>query len=171
MIQPYEWGKDPGNDHLRLYAKLYYFLAAEMVDTFGEEGEKALRRAVQKFGASRGEALRKRHEEMGMPIDVKSLFTVYDLPSGRDHDDIRKKIQLDEDNRVSETYFCHLQQVWEELGGEEKGNKIGAIYCDEFHWSMWAAYHPDIKTELPQILTKHNPCCHFEVHRSKKDAK
>ena len=164
---PYEWGKDSINDAIALLAKLYYCFGKEMIDTFGEEGEQALRRAVRKFGASRGETLRKRHEAAGLPVNVESLFTHYDLPSSKDHDTVRNRIQLDEDNRVSETLICHLQEIWDEMGGEE-GNRIGAIYCDEFHPSMWAAYDEDIVTELPRLLTKGDPCCRFEVHRHKK---
>jgi hypothetical protein len=115
----YEWGKDPINDAIALIAKLYYCLGKEMIDTFGEEGEQALRRAVRKFGTSRGETLRKRHKADGLSIDVESLFTHYDLPSSKDHDTVRNRIQLDEDNRVSETMICHLQEIWDEMVGEE----------------------------------------------------
>ncbi len=81
--------------------------------------------------------------------------------------EIRNRIQLDENNRVSETLLCYLQMAWEESGGDI-GNKIGSIYCDEFHWSMWAAYDNDIVTELPRLLTKNDPFCRFEVHRHQK---
>jgi len=167
-MMTFEWDKDPINDGIAIMAKLYYFLAKEMIDNFGDEGEQALRRAVRNFGKSRGETLRQRHNEKGLPINVESLFSDYDLPSSNDHDDVRNKIQLDEDNRVSETMICHLQQIWQELGGEE-GNRIGAIYCDEFHPHMWAAYDAAIHTELPKLLTKNDPHCRFEVHRIKKE--
>lgn len=164
----FQWGKDPVNDAIAILAKLYYFMGKEMIDRFGQEGETALRQAVRNFGRSRGKTLRARHEAMELPINVESLFTHYDLPASKDHDEVRNKIQLDKDNRVSETLICHLQQIWDELGGEE-GNRIGAIYCDEFHPYMWAAYQSSIQTELPKLLTKGDPCCRFEVHRREKE--
>jgi hypothetical protein len=164
----YEWGKDPVNDAVALLAKLYYFMGKEMLDSFGDEGEQALRRSVRNFGVSRGEALRDRHQEAGLPIDVRSLFENYDLPYGKDHYQVRKIIQFDEDHRVSETMICHLQEIWHELGGEE-GKQIGAIYCDEFHQAMWGAYDNDITVDLPSLLSKNDPCCRFEVHREKND--
>jgi len=150
---PYEWGRDP------------------VSDTFGEEGEQALRRATQKHGFSRGKTLHERHLAAGIPINVKNLFEHGDLPKGKGGGAGSNRIQLDEDNCVSEVIDCYLQQIWEELGGEEEGNRIGAIYCDEFHWAMYSTYDKDITTELPQLLTKHDPCCYFEVHRreSSKD--
>jgi len=164
----YEWGKDPVNDAVALMAKLYFFMAKEMLDTFGDEGEQGLRRAIRNFGVSRGEALREQHENIGLPIDVESLFNNYDLPYGKDHYQVRNIIQFDQDNRVSETMICHLQEVWHELGGKE-GKRIGSIYCDEFHQAMWGAYDQNITVDLPSLLSKDDPCCRFEVHREKKD--
>ena len=83
-----------------------------MIDTFGEEGEQALRRATQKLGFSRGQTLRERHEKAGCPINVETLFKHYDLPAAKDHEAVRNRIQFDEDNYVSETFSCHLQQMW-----------------------------------------------------------
>lgn len=163
----YEWGKDSVRDAVALYAKLFYFMGKEMIDTFGEDGEQALRRATQKLGFSRGETLRERHKAQGLPINVRTLFEHYDLPKAKNHDAVRNRINLDEDSYVSETLDCHLQQIWEELGGEE-GNYIGSIYCDEFHWAMWSAYDEDIVTEIPELLTKYDPCCRFEVHREQE---
>ena len=63
-----------------LWALMYSTMAREMVDSFGEEGKKALIRAIQNYGKIRGERLRKRHEEEGRPINMRSLFDHYDLP-------------------------------------------------------------------------------------------
>ena len=164
----YKWGEDPVTDAVALMAKLYYFFAKEMIESFGDDGEKALRRAIRNFGVSRGEALRDRHKEAGLSIDVESLFNNYDLPYGKNHYQVRNIIQFDEDNRVSETMVCHLQEIWHEEGGSE-GKRIGAIYCDEFHQAMWGAYDNDIIVDLPSLLSKNDPCCRFEVHRHKKE--
>lgn len=146
------------------YGKLYYYLAREMLDTFGVEGEKALRRGIREFARDRGRTLRERHQAAGIDVNVKSLAEHYDMPGSRTGAYRRTFIQLDEDNRVSETYICQLAQLWERLGNEE-GLRIGSIYCDEFHPAMWGEYDQDIQTTLPRLLTKHDPHCRFEVHR------
>ena len=146
------------------YGKLYYYFAKEMLDTFGAEGEEALRRAIRNFARDRGATLRKRHEAEGIDINAKSLAEHYDMPGSRTGAFRRKFIQLDEDNRVSETYVCQLAQLWERVGGED-GLKIGSIYCDEFHPAMWGEYDHGLQTTLPELLTKRDAHCRFEVHR------
>jgi len=63
-----------------LWSLMYYVFAREMVDSFGEEGEEALRRAIRGYGRARGSRLRRKHEEQGLPISLRSLFEHYDLP-------------------------------------------------------------------------------------------
>ncbi len=147
------------------YGKIYYYLAREMVDTFGAEGEEALRRAIRAYARDRGAALRSRHQAEGIEINAKSLAEHYDMPGSRTGTFRRTFIQLDEDNRVSETYVCQLAKIWERLGADA-GLRIGSIYCDEFHPAMWGEYDSRIKTTLPRLLTKHDAHCRFEVHRT-----
>ena len=71
-----------------LWALMYCTFAKEMVESFGEEGEKALIRAIQAYGKARGERLRERHQKQGLPITLRSLFEHYDLPG---HPDNRKE--------------------------------------------------------------------------------
>jgi hypothetical protein len=61
-----------------LWSLMYFVFAKEMVDSFGEEGEEALRRAIRSYGRARGLRLRKRHEEQGLPINLRSLFEHYE---------------------------------------------------------------------------------------------
>jgi len=78
---------------------MYCTFAREMVDSFGEAGEKALIRAIQAYGRARGERLRERHLEQGLPVNMRSLFEHYDLPG---HPDTRKeRIRFTDDELVS----------------------------------------------------------------------
>jgi hypothetical protein len=152
-----------------MVAKLYYHMAKEMLDSFGAEGEAALRRAVQAFGRDRGAALRKRHEEQGIPVNVQSLFNHYDMP-GTDSSRFRRTtFKLDENTRQSETYVCHFQEIWKEKGGDEALRSLGQIYCHEFHPAMWAEYDEGIKMWFNSLLTEGDEQCHFEVHRTPKE--
>ena len=58
-----------------LWALMHYMFAREMVDSFGEELKEALIRAVKAYSQARGERLRKRHQEQGLPLNLRSLFT------------------------------------------------------------------------------------------------
>lgn len=166
--------RDPKHDEdlvimSEMVAKLYYHMAKEMLDSFGEEGEAALRRAVQAFGRDRGSSLKKRHEDQGLPINVKSLFEHYDMPGTSSSRFRRTTFKLDENTRQSETYVCQFKEIWEGLGGVKALRTLGQIYCNEFHPAMWGAYDPDIKVELPRLLTQGDAHCRFEVHRKPKE--
>jgi hypothetical protein len=146
-----------------LYALMYYYLAKEFKE-LGAEGEKALRRGVRNYGKARGARLRKRHEALGLPITMKTLFTNYDLPG--DTVSSRKQVKLTDDERESHTFVCNLEKTWVHEGGEE-GDYLGSIYCDEFHQAMWGAYCSGTIVELPELLTKGDPHCHFVVYKNK----
>ena len=140
-----------------LWALMYYHFAKEMLDSFGKEGEEALRRAIRNYGKARGSRLKKRHEEQGLPINLRSLFTHYDLPG---HPETQKNRTVFEDEKlISFTYVCPYERIWRAQGAED----IGLIYCEEFHHAMWQAYRSDLKVEIPELLTKDDPHCKFIV--------
>jgi len=144
-----------------LWSLMYYVFAREMVDSFGEEGEEALRRAIRGYGRARGSRLRRKHEEQGLPISLRSLFEHYDLPG---HPGTEKERTVFEDDRlVSFTYVCPYERIWRARDGTD----LGLIYCQEFHNAMWQAYRPDLKVEIPEILTKGDPHCRFVVTQPK----
>jgi hypothetical protein len=144
-----------------LWSLMYYVFAREMVDSFGEEGKEALRRAIRGYGKARGLRLRRRHEEQGLPINLRSLFEHYDLPG---HPGIEKERTVFEDGRlVSFTYICPYERIWRARDGTD----LGLLYCQHFHHAMWQAYRPDLKVEIPEILTKGDPQCKFVVTQPK----
>lgn len=104
-----------------LWALMYCVFAREMVDSFGEKGEEALIRAVKEYGRARGERLRKRHQEQGLPVNLRSLFEHYDLPG---HSGTEKTRTVFEDDKlVSYTYRCPFQEQWRERGCVDVGRR------------------------------------------------
>ena len=146
-----------------LWALMYCTMAREMVDSFGEEGKKALIRAVQNYGKVRGERLRKRHQEQGLPINMRSLFEHYDLPGHPETEKTRTKFT---DNFLeSYTYLCTHERLWR----EHDCNDVGLVYCQYFHHAFWQTYRPDIDVQIPDILTKDDPHCLFLVSQPKDE--
>lgn len=140
-----------------LWSLMYYVFAKEMVDSFGEEGKEALRRAIRSYGRARGLRLRNRHEEQGLPVNLRSLFEHYDLPG---HPGTEKtRMVFEDDELVSFTYVCPYERIWRARHGAE----LGLVYCQEFHHAMWQTYRPDLNVEIPEILTKDDPHCKFVV--------
>ena len=145
-----------------LWSLMYIVFAKEMVNSLGQEGKEALVRAVRAYGKARGERLRKRHEEQGLPITMRSLFEHYDLPGTPG---TKKERKVFEDNKlVSYTYQCPYEQVWR----ANDGTDLGLLYCENFHHAFWQTYRPDIDVQIPEILTKDDPHCLFVVTQPKK---
>ena len=145
-----------------LWGLMYIIFAKEMVKSFGEEGKKALIRAVKSYGKTRGKRLRKRHLEMGLPINMRSLFEVYDLPgtSGT-----RKERKVFTDNElVSYTYACPYEKVWRDNDAVD----LGLVYCENFHHAFWQTYRQDLDVQIPEILTKNDSDCLFLVKQPKE---
>ena len=63
------------------YTLLYSFLCREVLDEFGLEGERALREGTRRYGRDRGLASRKKHQALGVKVNMQSLFGLGgDLP-------------------------------------------------------------------------------------------
>ena len=56
------------------YTLLYSFLCREVLDEFGLEGERALREGTRRYGRDRGLASRKKHQALGVKVNMQSLF-------------------------------------------------------------------------------------------------
>ena len=140
-----------------LYANLYFHMAAEYMRTFGQEGEKALRRAVRDFGTDRGTRNRAEHQKLGFPIHLHTLFTIGGFPGKAGFK--RNLFSLKPEERLSETLVCPLNDHWKALGGL----KEGVVYCEEIHAAMWSAYDQGIETRQPKIMTRGDDRCRFEV--------
>lgn len=54
-----------------IMALLFYHISKEVIDTFGDEGERVLRKAIENFGSERGENIRKEVLSRGLPQQWK----------------------------------------------------------------------------------------------------
>ena len=153
--------RDPVEVFGDMFAKLYIYMAKEFVDSFGKEGEDAVKRVLVKFGHDRGRELKGLHESLKIPISVKSLFEYYDLPS--DSRFRRNPIALTENIRFSQTLVCPYQELWRKIAPDSP--KLWPIYCDTVHQAIFEGYLEDIVCELPKLLTKGDAFCQFEVYR------
>ena len=63
-----------------IMALLFYHISKEVIDTFGDEGERALRKAIENFGSERGENIRKEVLNRSLPLTMENLSKYYDMP-------------------------------------------------------------------------------------------
>ena len=142
----------------RLYAKLYYFLSHKYLHDFKQrDGEENLREVIRKYAEYRGKQRRREHEKQGLPISVYTLFAYGGFPGKAGFRRNQKSLTATE--RISETLTCPLFEEWQALGGLAEA----LCYCEEIHKTMWAAYDSRIRTVQPQIMTRGDAKCTFEV--------
>ena len=140
-----------------VYAKVYFFLAHEMIERFGRDGHEALKSAIRKYAQNRGVTDRKRHESNGIPVNLVSLFTKGGFPAQTGFRMTEHELTLDAWR--AEVFECPLHKVWKDLDGL----KEGSTYCEELHEAMYQAYEPRIRLELPRLLTHGDDRCDFKV--------
>lgn len=146
----------------RTMAKLYYFMAKEVVEEFGEAGKEAVKRAVINYGEYRGKQIREKVEAQGLPLTVENLGKFYDLPLGFawKSDKLRKEENLLE----KKVTYCPFAEEWKSLGAEE----LGLIYClqDE---ALRKAFNPDFDfTQFTNVLSGHKDC-HTVLKNTKQE--
>jgi hypothetical protein len=161
---PPEYEETPITRITDLFIALYYHMAREMVDTFGNEGERALRHAIRQFGAERGRRMRKQHEEEGLPINLVTLHgqDTKDRPADPRTEAVTHK--LTPGVRETDVSKCGFHEAWRDWGGTD----VALIYCQEVHHAMWQAYDPEIEVNLPKTLTNGDDRCVFRVYWPEK---
>lgn len=138
-----------------MWAKLYYHLAKEML-TLGEEGEKALRKAIRNYAIDRGETMRKQAEALGLPLTYETFqTTIKDMPFMEMCEEM-VKYYPDAKGVTSAEGFCAYAEVWRKY---QDGWDIAKIYCDEFHHAKWVAFNPDFRVDMVAEITRGDPCC------------
>lgn len=141
--------EDPSIRWAKLFAKLYYYMAKEMVDTLGpEEGKKAVERAIDKFGKARVASMKEEAAERGLP------------PMGREtYAAVREMPGIGWVFDGSDVKNCPLADIWADFG--EEGKELGAIYCEIDH-VLYNGF--DVGLERHHWLTHDDDFCQFIFH-------
>ena len=124
----------------RRTALLHYFFSKTIINRLGEEeGKKLISEAIWAYGNYCGTAVRKKVEEMGLPLTEENFDKVPDLPEyGWDTDIIALK---DGELRPIATY-CPIAATIKESGPDAE--KIGRLYC-YVDQAKYHAYNPEIE--------------------------
>ena len=90
---------------------MYTFIARELFDRGGFQGEIALREAVRRYGRDRGFTNRQRLIDNNIKINLETLFH-----EGRDRPGeprfLSKVIRSTREERISDTLICSFADVW-----------------------------------------------------------
>jgi hypothetical protein len=130
-----------------------------MLDNFGQEGEKVLRKAVHDYGAYRAKWMNADHQARGLALNLANLQNLGDMPNT---DSLEKG-----DRECTPSYFrvivtdCTHNDTWRKLDSLD----VGRIYCAEVHHPMYEGYAQGITLDLPEYLTKDDEVCTFILNQ------
>ncbi len=153
--------EDPTSALSNIYAFLYFFIGRAVLKDFGDQGEATLRRGLIEYGHFRGNLLRERHLAEGIELNVKNFMEHYDLPTDKRTTKDRKLVTPVK--AYGENATCQFSDIWKLLEGVDPDGetRLGRIYCEAFHQAMCEGYHPDMKIDIPKVLTCGDDRCCF----------
>jgi hypothetical protein len=139
----------------RLYGTLYCYLSTAMIQGFGQDGERALRKAVHDYGSYRASWVRARHQAQGLALNLANMMNFGDMPNA---DSLEKegRVCTPAAFRVTVTDCTHYD-TWTSLGGLH----VGRIYCEEVHGPLYCEYADGVTLDLSEFLTKGDDVCTF----------
>lgn len=142
------------------FTMIYGCISQRLMDEFGFDGERAVRKGTRYYGKSRGLASRETHLKHGLKINLENLFTrFYDLPPDPR---FRRELQeLNPQERVSHSLVCPMADTWAHYGMKV----IGRIYCEEFHPACYGHYaYEQTMVNLGKTLTQDgDDYCEFNL--------
>ena len=136
-----------------LFAKLFAQLAKAVVDTYGDEGEQAIREGVWVFGEKRGYGIALRARANGQENTVEHYLPNYDMERS-------ELFSIDQEylsNGFRQTYtVCPLGQQWADDGMKTYGH----LYCSVIDKAIAHGYNDQFEVEQDQWLPT-DGYCHF----------
>ncbi len=142
---------------------MYTFIAQELFDRGGFQGEIALREAVRRYGRDRGLTNRQRLIDNNIKINLETLFH-----EGRDRPGeprfLSKVIRSTREERISDTLICSFADVWKKYNAKH----LGRIYCEEFHIECYKAFgFGQTKVNLSRSMTQDGDdrCFFYHTYR------
>lgn len=135
------------------FSKLFAQIAKPVVDTYGEQGEEAVKEAVRRYGEKRGNGIAQRARTNGYPNTVEHYLTHYDM--GRS--DLFEIETLYKENEIEQTFtHCPLGQQWADDGMHE----YGILYCQMIDPAIAAGYNKKFEVVHDEYVLKEGQC-HF----------
>jgi hypothetical protein len=114
---------------------MYTFIAKELLEAGGFEGEVALREAIRRFGRDRGLTNQKRLLDNNIKINMRTLFC-----EGRDRPAESRftgyNTYEDREEYQICIHICSYADVWKRYNAKA----IGRIYCEEFHIACYETF-------------------------------
>lgn len=147
-----EKGQDYIAAPLAMQGKLFGFIAREIIERFGQEGEEAIIEAVKRFGEERGRRMAQAVESEGREASFASFLVCSDLDTS-----YHEMVPHIEEGAVRvEISYCPFAEACKEWGVEE----YGKLFCEYIDGAIMQGYNPErYETICEQNLTEGAETC------------
>jgi hypothetical protein len=156
------WEASPANVYLalvRLEGSLSSFLAREIKQTFGAQSRDIIQNAATAYGRYRGEAIRRRVEKLGLPLDIPRMWNWWDLPVTSARDDERMNDDLSLYYHGFEVPNCPFNDVYQLYYPTD----LRALHCEAMHTAAFQGYNPSIDFWMPALMPRGEGRCVFRL--------
>ena len=138
------------------HALLFAWISRAVVEQVGRErGERAIRKAVRRYGEERGGRMALRAQADGASLSMTNYMAYGEWkadPGESEH------TVFEEEGRVrTEVHRCPWHQAWEEAGLME----YGRLYCLEIDTSLARGFNPELTLEVNSTLSNDGRDCEF----------
>lgn len=135
-----------------LMANLFAETAKEVIESFGQEGEAAIRRAVRTFGRKRGAEMAQNVARDGKQANEINYLPYYDMARS----ELFECENSYEPGSLTQDFSkCIFARAFKESGLE----KYGLIYCQEIDPAIASGYNPAFKCRHDKYLLQGDGSC------------
>lgn len=136
---------------LQFTGLVFYHIAKEVVDRFGEAGKEAIERAMTNCGEERGRSIRERVLSLGLEPTLPNMQKYYDLPTSTV---VKSKREITPDKIISTIYYCPLAEVWMKKGRPD----LGVLWCS-VDPAVRRGYDPKVKFKTEKNMMQDSETC------------
>ncbi len=153
-----------GEIHVEQHAMMYALLARAACTYLGEKADEAIHRATVLYGTQRGQRMRARALEKGIPLDMAGYFALQEWrPNPGDFDSV---ILQKEPCLVTCQKLCPWTQAWKLFSMQQ----YGRLYCRDVDLAIIKGFDPSLELTLTSTLSAGDSACRFTYPQACQDA-
>ncbi len=144
---------------VRIEAALSSFLAKEIKETLGAQSRTVIANAAAGYGRYRGEAIRRRVEKLGLPLDIPTMWEWWDLPVTSARDDERMNDDMERYYHGFEVAQCPFNDLYQLYYPAD----LRALHCESMHAAAFKAFNPAMDLWILSLMPRGEGRCIFRM--------
>ncbi len=143
------------------HALLFAWISLAVIQRAGrEEGERIVRRAVQRYGEQRGGRMALRAQANGHPLIMAHYLAYGEWEPGPDSGKTESDVIERPPHVEMRVHRCPWHTAWE----DNDLMQVGHLYCQVIDKALVRGFNPDLTLEVGGTLSNGAPYCAFTFH-------